>query len=139
MTGRHIFECAEVDCNGSTAENVVGYDQEFPQRIVPRITPNTTSPIGVRQHSGKHRTITIDFDSVTDIFDAYIDDDGVNPVIPSLVITFTITGGDTQVHTFEANHCYVKNRGRLVVEKSQLNKVWRIVIVCIGTRIVTHP
>ena len=139
MTGRQIIECTEVDCNGNTSVNVVGYNQKFDQKIVPRFTPNTTAAVGVRHHSGKHRIITIDHDSVTDIYDAYIDDDGVNPVIPTLVITFLIKGGDTQVHTFEAAHCYVKNRGKLVVEKKTLRKVWRIEIVCIGTRIVTHP
>lgn len=139
MTGRHIYECTEVDCNASTSVNVVGYKQKFDQKIVPRFTPNTTAAVGVRHHSGKHRVITIDHDSATDIYDAYIDDDGVNPVIPALHLTFLIDGGDTQVHTFEANHCYVKSRGRLMIEKKRLRKVWRIVIVCIGTRTVTHP
>ena len=138
MTTRTVLRINEVETTGGVATNIMDVEWEFVIKDKVRHTPNVTAGLDIR-HFPKYHKITMDFDTQTDIFNAYMDDDGVNPVIPLFKIEYTLVGGATELWTFQASKSYVLSRGELKVEKLARRKTWRVVVICIGTRSVTWP
>jgi len=125
----------------TTAVNILEYEWEFvgpdgSDILDVRTTPNTYEGVGVTEWSGKHWRLKLTFDSYTDIFDSYIEDDAVNPVIAAVVnVVMKTAAGSTQVHSYETSKCYISNVDGETVEKATRNPV-TYELVCIGTRSV---
>lgn len=136
MVTRQILKINEVEVNSNTTTIIMDLEYEFVHKDKVRFTPNTTEGLGMR-HFTKYHKIIMDFDSHTDIFDAYIDDDGKNPAIPTFSIEFnSVNAGTPEVETwtFEASKSFVFSRGELRVERYVEKKPERIIVICIGTR-----
>jgi hypothetical protein len=140
MTDRQIKGINAVTINSVNAYNILDVNYEFVIRDKVRHTPNVAEGLGIRNFTKWHE-IELVFDSVTSIFDPYIDDDGKNPAIPSGSIQFaTLVAGveGTETWTFEASKWFVQNRGELRVDRMSQRRPWRIKLIGIGTLTITH-
>lgn len=107
-----------------------------------KFTPNTIEGVGAKQWA-KGWLIKINHDGKSDVWDDYIKDDDVNPIIPEFIVVFDMvddgTGAVTEVWTFQSSKCYVANRGDLTIDKEAERGEGVIFVICIGTVAVTHP
>ena len=72
MVDRSVKKINSVTIDGSTATNILDMDYQFVIQDKVRHTPNLVEGFGVRNYPKYHRLILV-FDSVTDIFDSFID------------------------------------------------------------------
>ena len=148
MTDRIYLGIQKITVNVSDETNILDVDiwaitDDMDEDLVEiKFTPNTVEGVGAKQWA-KGWLIKVVHDGKSDVWDAYIKDDVVNPVIPAFVVTFDIvTAGvvGTEVWTFQAaDYCYVANRGDLTIDKEQERGEGVVFVICIGTVAVTHP
>lgn len=135
MADRQVKRINSVTINGNASTNILDLDYQFVIQDKVRHTPNVVEGLGMRNYPKYHRIILI-FDSKTDIFDSYIDDDGKNPYFPSGSIEFDVLNAgtlQTETWTLQSNKWYVGNRGELRVERLQERKPWQVILIGIGT------
>ena len=114
MVDRALISIDRVTTPSGNCVNIVSIREEFVMQNDPRFVPNTYEGIGMKWDHEWHE-IMLTLDSDTDIFDAYIDDDGPNPVIPTFSITMTMVVIATQTQvtetwTYHPNRVYVMDR-----------------------------
>lgn len=135
MVDRQVTNINSVTINSNPATNILDVDYQFVMQDKVRHTPNVVEGLGIRNYPKYHRIIIV-HDSITDIYDSYIDDDGKNPVIPSGSIEYAVLNAgvaEVATWTLQANKWYVASRGELRVEKLQERKTWQVVLIGIGT------
>ena len=104
-----------------------------------RFTPNTYEGVGVTEWPGKYWKMMVDFDGYTDIFDSYLNDDGVNTTVPGFSVIYDLTGGNIALHQYEASQVWTSNWDGAGMRERGERQPTRIEFVCIGTRTVTYP
>ena len=142
MVDRSVKKINNVTINGSPATNILDLDYQFVIQDKVRHTPNLVEGFGIRNYPKYHRIILI-FDSITSIFDSYIDDYEKYDPIPSGSISLEVFNHSTQAiqtetWTLEASKWWVAQRGELRVEKLQDRKPWQVVLIGIGTMEINH-
>jgi len=147
MTDRIYLGINKITANVSDETNILDIDiwaitENMDEDLVKiRFTPATHEGVGAKQWA-KGFLIKVVHDGWSDIWDNYISDDGPNTVLPAFTVTLDITTAGvegTEVWTFEANKCYVANRGDLTVDKEQERGEGVVFVICIGTVVITHP
>ncbi len=147
MTDRLYMGVNKITVNVSDEPNILDADiwaitDDMDEDLVEiKFTPNTVEGVAAKQWA-KGWLIRIDHDGTSDVWDSYIKDDVVNPLIPEFIVVFdTVTAGveGTEVWTFQSNKCYVANRGDLTIDKEQERGEGVVFVICIGTVAVTHP
>jgi len=106
-----------------------------------KFVPSTVEGVGAKQWA-KGFLIKVEHDGFSDVWDSYIKEDAVNPVIPIFNVVFDVVPIGTlatEVWTFQASKCYVANRGDLSVDKEAERGEGVVFVICIGTVTITHP
>jgi len=147
MTERKIIGIQSVETTTGASTNIMDVDiwavtDDGNEDLVEVLfTPHTFEGVAFRQWA-KCWLVKIVHDGWTDIYDAYIDDDGESAAIPLFKITFdikkTAANKTTEIWTFQTSKSYVMNRDELRVEIEQKRTPGAIYIVCIGTVTITH-
>ena len=121
--------------------NIVSVREEFVMQNDPRFVPNTYVGIGMKWDH-EWREIVLVFDSDTDIFDAYINETGQNPPIPTFRIDMTSVVISTQVTVAErwsytANKIYVIDRPEGRIEEGSERKTFEYHLLVYDDKTVT--
>lgn len=124
-----------------TATNILDLREEFIMENDPRFVPNTYEGIGIIYNHEWHELI-LTFDSDTDIFDAYINDDGPNPVIPTFRIDLTMVVISTQTEvserwTYTPSKVYVTERDEGRIEEGSEHQTFDYHLLAYDDRVVT--
>ena len=144
MTDRVFMGINKITVNVSDESNVLDVDiwaitDDMKEDLVEiKFTPGTYEGVGAKQWA-KGFLVKVMHDGYSDVWDPYINDDGVNVVLPAFTVTFDLTGGGTEVWTFQANKCWVANRGDLTIDKEAERGEGVVFVICIGTVVITHP
>lgn len=143
MVDRALLRIDSVTTPLGSSTNIVSINEEFIMQNDPRFVPNTYEGIDIKYDHEWHE-ITIIFDSDTDIFDAYIDDDGPNPVIPTFRIDMTMVVIATQTEveerwTYTPNKVYVMNRNEGRIEEGSERQTYEYRLLAYDDRTVTFP
>lgn len=147
MTDRKLTGINNVTVNSVPETNVMDVDiwyvtDELSEDLVEVIQmANVIEGVGFKQYA-KCWLVKITHDGWTNIYDAYINDDGKGSVLPNFSITFdtlTIGVAGTQLWTFQASKSYILNPDDVAFELDQKRTPGAIFVLCIGTVAVTHP
>ena len=143
MVDRAVLRIDAVRTPAGTSTNIVSFTDEFVMQNDPRFVPNTYEGVGMKFDHEWHQ-LTIVFDSDTDIFDNYIDDDGPNPVVPSLIVDFTVVVIATEAQvserwTYDADHIYVRGRGDGGVESGRERQPFTYELIAYDDRTISYP
>ena len=143
MVDRAIIRIDAVRVPAGSATNILSFSDDFVMQNDPRFVPNVYEGIAIKFDHEWH-DITIIFDSDTDIFDTYIDDDGPNPVIPSLIVDFTVVTIATQAvaterWTYTANQTYIRERNEGEIEEGRERQTFEYRILAWGDRAISYP
>ena len=143
MVDRAVIRIDSVRTPAGTATNILSFDDDYIMQNDPRFVPNTYEGVGMKFDHEWHE-LTIIFDSDTDIFDNYIDDDGTNPFIPSFIVDFqvVIVGTQTQVTerwTYTTNQTWVMERNDGKVEEGQERQPFEYRLLAYGDRTISYP
>lgn len=143
MVDRAVIRVDAVRTPAGTATNIVSFRDEFIMQNDPRFVPNVYEGVGMKFDHEWHE-LTIIFDSDTDIFDNYIDDDGPNPVVPSLIIDFTIVVIATQAQaterwTYTGNKIYVRGRDDGEIEPGRERQPFTYELIAYDDRTISYP
>ena len=143
MVDRAVIRIDVIRVPAGTATNILSFSDDFVMQNDPRFVPNTYEGVGMKFDHEWHDLIIV-FDSDTDIFDAYIDDDGPNPVIPSLIVDFTVVIIATQAvvterWTYVANQTYIRDRGEGQTEEGRERQTFEYRILAWGDRAISYP
>ena len=139
MTDRKYIGVSKITVNSVDSTNVIRVEHEYVMNLKPVTMRGTVECVDVNELPKKFHRYTLTFDTQSTVFDSYIDDDGDNPVIPSMSITLDLAGGDTELWTLQAGKSYVESRGERRIEGQVERRPGVVVVICIGTRVVTHP
>ena len=143
MVDRAVIRVDAVRTPAGTSTNILSFADEFITQNQPRFVPNVYEGVGMK-FDHKWHELTIIFDSDTDIFDNYIDDDGPNPVVPSLIIDFTIVVIATQAQaterwTYTGNKIYVRGRGDGEIEEGRERQPFEYRLIAYDERDISYP
>jgi hypothetical protein len=143
MVDRAVIRVDSVRTPAGTSTNVVSFRDEFIMQNDPRFVPNVYDGVGMKFDHEWHQ-LTIVFDSDTDIFDNYIDDDGPNPVVPSLIVDFTVVIIATEAQvterwTYSANDIYVRGRGEGEIEAGRERQPFTYELIAYDDRAISYP
>lgn len=143
MVDRAVIRIDAVSTPAGSSTNILSYRDDFVMLNDPRFVPNVYEGIGMK-FDHEYHDITIIFDSDTDIFDNYIDDDGPNPVIPSFIVDFTIITIATQTvaterWTYSVDQTYVRDRREGEIEEGRERQTFEYRIISWGDRTISHP
>jgi len=141
MVDRALLTIDSVITPTGTATNIVSVREEFIMQNDPRFVPNTYEGVGMK-FDHEWRQITIIFDSDTDIFDNYIDDDGPNIVIPTLTINFTMVNIGTQATqaeqwTYTNNKIWVMDRREGMIAEGSERQTFEYIILAYDDKTIT--
>ena len=147
MTDRTYLGINKITVNASDETNILdvhiwAVTAKLNEDLVKiRFTPNTVEGVGAKQWA-KGWLIKIEHDGYSDVWDNYIKQDVANAVLPFFIVTFDIVedalGDVTEIWTFEADKCYVANRGDITISKEEDLGEGGVYVVCIGTVVVTR-
>ena len=146
MTDRTYLGINKITVNVSDETNILDLDiwavtDDLNEDLVKiRFTPATIEGVGAKQWA-KGWLIKVVHDGYSDVWDPYIKQDDDNVVLPAFTVVFDTVeegGADTEIWTFEANKCYVANRGDISISKEEDIGEGVVFVVCIGTVAVTH-
>lgn len=143
MVDRAVLTIDAIRVPAGTATNILRVDDDFVMQNDPRFVPNTYEGIAMKFDHEWH-DITIIFDSDTDIFNAYINDVGANPVIPSLIIDFTVVIIATQATaterwTYTHDQIYVRDRREGEIEEGRERQPFEYRLIAYGDRTISYP
>jgi len=143
MVDRALLRIDSVTTPSGSSTNIVSIREEHIMQSDPRFVPNTYEGIGMKWDH-KWRELIIVFDSDTDIFDAYIDDDGPNPVIPTFRVDMTMVVISTQNEvserwTYAANSVYVSDRPEGRIEEGSERQPFEYHLLAYNGRTVSFP
>ena len=143
MVDRAVIRIDAVRTPAGTSTNIVSFRDEFIMQNDPRFVPNTFEGVGMKFDHEWHE-LTIVFDSDTDIFDTYIDDDGPNPTVPSLIIDFTVVTIATEVQeterwTYTGNKIYVRNRDDGEIAPGRERQPFTYELIAWDDRTISYP
>lgn len=124
-----------------TSVNIVRIRDEPVMQNDPRFVPNTYEGIGMKWDHEWLEIILV-FDSDTDIFDAYINEVGPNPAIPTFRIDMTMVVIATQTQVAEtweyhANQVWVTDRPEGRIEEGSERKTFEYHLLSYGNKTVT--
>ena len=124
--------------------NVLRFEDEFIMEITPQFLPNTFQGVDVKQDQ-KWRKLTIVVDSVSDIFDPYVDITTANTIIPAnFYVEFTLADGaaTTERWTYSGGApqtSYILNRLEGVVDGDSERDTVEYQIITTCDRAITQP
>ena len=126
-----------------TATNILSVREEYIMQNNIRFVPNVYEGVAMK-YDHEWRELVLTFDSDVDIFDAYIDDDGPNPVIPTLIIDHTMVNPQTQVEeterwSYHANSIYVRDRMPGDIVEGRERNTFEYHILAYNTKTVSTP
>ena len=141
MVDRALLRIDGVTVPTGTTTNIVSIREEHVMQNDPRFVPNTHEGVGMKWDH-KWREITIVFDSDTDLFDGYIDDDGPNLPIPTFRIDMTMVVIATQTQVSEVwEYCpdqvWVTDRPEGRIEEGSERKTFEYHLLAYGDKTVT--
>ena len=117
--------------------NVYRFKEEHMMQVTPQFIPNLYQGAGVLQLH-KWRILTIVIDTETNVFDIGLEIIAANDPFATFSANFTLTDGVTEIWTYEANKCYVFNRGEGRYDAEAGRKTIEVQILSYGSKIVTH-
>lgn len=143
MVDRALLRIDSVITPSGTSTNILSFSEEHVMQSDIRLVPNVYEGIAMK-YDHRWRELTLIFDSDTDIFDAYIDDDGPNPPIGSLQIDMTMIVIATQAQVTErwvycADKCYVMDKREGEIEEGRERQTFEYRILCYDDKSVTWP
>lgn len=136
-----VIRIDKVTTPSGAAVNVLSVREEFLHTINPKKIPNLMKITAVRQDH-KWRVITIKLDSLSSIFDAFIEESADNPVLESLEIEMTVQKGTeelTELWSYAASKIYVSNKPEARVEDERERNPSEYELTAYGTKTVTWP
>ena len=141
MVDRALLTLDSCTTPTGTSVNIVSVREEFVKQSDPRFVPNTYEGIGMKWDHEWHEIILV-FDSDTDIFDAYINEVGANPVVPTFRIDMTMVVIATQtqvseVWTYHAEQVWVTDRPEGRIEEGSERKTFEYHLLAYGDKTVT--
>lgn len=147
MVDRIYLGVNKITVNVSDETNILDVDiwaitEDFNEDLIKiRFTPNTVEGVGAKQWA-KGWLIKVVHDGYSDVWDPYIKQDVVNVVLPHFTVVFDIVKDAlddvTEIWTFEADECWVANRGDIAISKEEDQGEGVVYVVCIGTVAVTR-
>lgn len=140
MVDRALLHIDRATTPSGFSMNIISLREEHVMQNDPRFVPNTYEGIGMKWDH-KWREIILTFDSDTDIFDAYINDDGPNPVIPTFSIRMTMVIIATQTEVTETwTYCpskiYVVDRPEGRIEEGSERQTFEYHLLAYDTKTV---
>lgn len=123
---------------GGTSTNLLDVEERLIQPGELKTPPNLYNPVGIKQDEN-YWLLTLTHDGFTDIYDTFFEDDAANPVIASLIITFTVVQNDveyTETWTYKANQKYVYNGPEGDVEAGRQEQDQKYYILAYGDKAV---
>lgn len=143
MVDRALLRIDGITVPTGTTTNIVSIREEHVMQNDPRFVPNTHEGVGMKWDH-KWREIIVVFDSDTDLFDGYIDDDGPNLPIPTFRIDMTMVVVATQAQvserwTYHPNNVYVSDRPEGRITEGSERQTFEYHFLCYNGRTVTFP
>ena len=141
MVDRALLTLDGVTTPVGTSVNIVSVREEFVMQNDLRFVPNTYEGVGMKWDHEWYEIIIV-FDSDTDIFDAYINEVGPNPAIPTFQIDMTMVVIATQAQvaerwTYHANQVWVTDRPPGRIEEGSERHTFEYHFLAYGDKNVT--